>query len=236
MPSVLIVLTAATRWTQADGSQRATGYWAEEFIEPHRAFTAAGLDISLATPGGRVPTVDELSLAPEANNGDADKVADLRAYLESGSVQAFLEAPLRLEDVTPAGFDAVLIPGGHGPMQDLAVNEDLGRLLEATLPDTTKVVAAVCHGQAGLLSAGSTESWLFDGRKLTAFSDEEETMTGLAANAAWLLESRLRSAGADYSKGQPWSPYVVVDGNLVTGQNPASAGPAAEAVLKLLAA
>lgn len=235
MPSVLIVLSAATRWTQADGSQRPTGYWAEEFVEPHRAFTAAGLDISLATPGGRVPTVDELSLAPEANNGDTAKVADLRAYLESGSVQDLLKSPRRLEDVVPGDFDAVLIPGGHGPMQDLAVNEDLGRLLETALPDASKVVAAVCHGQAGLLSAGSAESWLFGGRRLTAFSDEEETMTGLAANAAWLLESRLRAAGADYSKGPAWSPHVVVDGNLVTGQNPASAGPAAEAVLKLLA-
>lgn len=236
MSSVLIVLTAATRWTQADGSQRPTGYWAEEFVEPYRAFTAAGLDVSLATPGGRVPTVDELSLAPEANNGDTEKVADLRAYLQTDAVQAFLRSPRRLEDVDAADYDAVLIPGGHGPMQDLAVNEDLGRLLEATLPDTSKVVAAVCHGQAGLLSAGSAASWLFTGRRLTAFSDEEETMTGLAANAPWLLESRLRAAGADYSKGQAWHPHVVVDRNLVTGQNPASAGAAAEAVLNLLAA
>jgi putative intracellular protease/amidase len=234
MSSVLMVLTAATKWTQKDGSQRPTGFWAEEFVDPHRILTAAGVDITVASPGGRPSVVDESSLSEQANGGDAAKVAELRAYL--AQVKDLLELPARLEDVNPADYDAVLIPGGHGPMQDLAVNPEVARVLEAMLPDSSKVVAALCHGQAGLLSAGNPDgSWLFKGRKLTSFTDEEEQMVGLAANAPWLLEERLRGAGAVYSSGPAWGPYVVVDGNLVTGQNPASAGPAAEAILKELA-
>lgn len=235
MSSVLMVLSAARKWSLKDGSQRPTGFWAEEFVDPHRVLVAAGVDITIATPGGRTPVADEVSLSEQANGGDAAKVAELRAYL--AEVKDLLEAPARLEDVDPGNYDAVMIPGGHGPMQDLAVNADVARVLEAMLPDPSKVVSALCHGQAGLLSAGNPDgSWLFKGRKLTSFTDEEEQMVGLAANAPWLLEERLRGAGAQFESGPAWGPYVVVDGNFVTGQNPASAGPAAERVLKELAA
>ncbi|MFD4610310.1 type 1 glutamine amidotransferase domain-containing protein [Streptomyces sp. NPDC058440] len=131
----------------------------------------------------------------------------------------------------------MLIPGGHGPMQDLAVNEDVARVLAAMLPDTSKVVAALCHGQAAFLPAGEAEGqWLFKGRRLTSFTDEEEASTGLAANAPWLLGERLRQVGARYDSGPAWSSYVVVDGNLVTGQNPTSAAEVARAVLGELSA
>lgn len=179
MPSLLVVLSGATRWTQQDGSQRPTGFWAEEFVEPHKAFTAAGIELTVVTPGGRPAVVDEGSLSPQSNNGDEEKVAELRAYLEN--VKDLLASPGRLEDVDPAGFDGVFIPGGHGPMQDLAVNEDVARVLQALLPDRSKVVAGLCHGPAAFLPAGDEEGkWLFKGRRLTAFTDEEETQTGLA--------------------------------------------------------
>ncbi|MEW1649050.1 type 1 glutamine amidotransferase domain-containing protein [Streptomyces sp. NPDC091219] len=234
MSSVLMVLSAARKWSQKDGSQRPTGFWAEEFVDPHRVLTAAGVDVTIATPGGRVPVADEVSLSEQANGGDAEKVAEIRAYL--AKVQPLLDSPARLEDVNPGDYDAVMIPGGHGPMQDLAVNEDVARILQTMLPDPSKVVSALCHGQASLLSTGHPDgSWLFKGRKLTSFTDEEEQMVGLAANAPWLLEERLRGAGAEFESGPAWGPYVVVDDNLVTGQNPASAGPAAEEVLKQLA-
>ncbi|MFD3484814.1 type 1 glutamine amidotransferase domain-containing protein [Streptomyces sp. NPDC058665] len=234
MSSVLMVLSAARKWTQKDGTQRPTGFWAEEFADPHRILSAAGVDITLATPGARVPVADEMSLSEQANGGDTAKVAELRAYLAGAA--GFLESPVRLEDVSPGDYDAVVIPGGHGPMQDLAVNEDVARVLEALLPDPTKVVTAICHGQAALLPAGASDgSWLFAGRRLTSFTDEEERQVGLADNAPWLLETRLRGAGAVYESGPAWGPYIAVDGNLVTGQNPASAGPAAEALLKELA-
>jgi putative intracellular protease/amidase len=235
MPSLLVILTGATKWTQQDGRQRPTGFWSEEFVEPHKAFTEAGAELTVATPGGRPSVVDELSLTAQANNGDEEKVAELRAYLDG--VKDLLAAPQRLEDMDPAAFDGVFIPGGHGPMQDLAVNEDVARMLQALLPDSSKVVAALCHGQAAFLPAGDADGqWLFKGRRLTSFTDEEETQTGLAANAPWLIGTRLKAAGADYVAGPAWSSHVVVDGNLVTGQNPASAADAANAVLKELEA
>jgi putative intracellular protease/amidase len=232
MSSALIVLSGATVWTQKDGTQRPTGFWAEELVEPHRTFSEAGVELTIATPGGRTAVADEGSLSPQVNGDDPERVAELRSYLDG--LAPVLSSPQRLEDVDPADFDAVVIPGGHGPMQDLAVDPEVGRVLAAALPDPDKTVAAICHGPASFLAAGDADGWLFAGRKLTAFTDEEETQTGLAANAPWLLETRLRDAGADFIGGPAWGPHVIVDGNLITGQNPASAKPAAEAVLERL--
>ncbi|HEX3786579.1 MAG TPA: type 1 glutamine amidotransferase domain-containing protein [Pseudonocardiaceae bacterium] len=234
MSSILLVLTSARFWSQNDGTQRPTGFWAEEFVVPHRILADAGVDITIATPGGRTPVADRMSLALEANNGDAELVAGLRSYLDK--TEELLAHPVRLEDVDPADYDGVLIPGGHGPMQDLAVNPDIARVLAALLPDQSKVVASLCHGPASFFSAGNPDgSWLFKGRKVTGFTDEEEQQVGLAANAPWLLEKRLRAGGAEFESGPAWGSYVVVDGNLITGQNPASGGAAAEAILKALA-
>jgi putative intracellular protease/amidase len=233
MSSVLMVLTSAKFWSQKDGTQRPTGFWAEEFVVPHRILIEAGVDLTIATPGGLPAVADELSLS--ASGGDAEKVARLRAYLESA--KDLLASPTRLEDIDPEDYDAVLIPGGHGPMQDLAVNADIGRVLRAMLNDPAKVVASLCHGPASFMAAGQDDgSWLFKGRRLTAFTDAEEEQVGLSANAPWLLEERLRGAGAHFESGPAWSSYVVVDGNLVTGQNPASGEAAANALLKELTA
>jgi putative intracellular protease/amidase len=234
MSSVLIVLTSARVWSQRDGSQRPTGFWAEEFVVPHRILVDAGVDVTVATPGGLTPVADQVSLSAEANGGNETLVADLRSYLDK--VSGLLETTVRLEDVDPADYDGVLIPGGHGPMQDLAVNPDVARVLAALLPDQSKVVASLCHGPASFFAAGDADGgWLFKGRRLTAFTDEEEQQAGLSDNAPWLLEERLRGAGATFESGPAWASYVVVDGNLITGQNPASGGAAAEAVLKALA-
>ncbi|GAA1859666.1 type 1 glutamine amidotransferase domain-containing protein [Asanoa iriomotensis] len=225
MSSVLIVLSGARFWTQLDGTQRPTGFWAEEFVAPHRILTEAGVNVTIATPGGRVPVADEVSLDDE----------NLKTYL--AGVRDTLESPARLADVDPADYDAVLIPGGHGPMQDLAVDPDVARILEAMLPDETKTVAALCHGVAAFLPAGAPDGgWLFRGRRMTSFADVEEDQVGLAANAPWLLESRLRAAGAVHETGPAFTSYVVVDGNLITGQNPQSAQAAGDALLKALPA
>ncbi|KUL28562.1 type 1 glutamine amidotransferase domain-containing protein [Actinoplanes awajinensis] len=233
MSKVLLVLSGARVWSQLDGTQHPTGFWAEEFVAPHRILIGAGQDVTIATPGGRVPVVDERSLDPAAGVDEA-AAADFRSYL--AEVKGLLESPVRLEDVDPDEFDAVLIPGGHGPMQDLAVDPDVARILGTLLPDQNKVVVSLCHGPAAFLAAGDSDGWLFKGRKLTAFTDEEERQAGLAAKAPWLLEARLRAAGAEFESGPAWGPYVVVDGNLITGQNPASGAPSAEALLKALAA
>lgn len=234
MYSFLMILTGATVWTQKNGAQRPSGFWAEEFVVPHDIFTQAGARVTIATPGGRPATVDALSLSPQANHGDLAKVAELSAYLERHA--DMLHAPQRIEDLNVSEFDAVFVPGGHGPMQDLAVDGDIGRVLSAALLNERKIVAAVCHGQASFLSAGDSDGWVFRGRRMTAFTNEEENQVGLAANAPWLLEDRLRAAGASFEADAPWTPHVTVDDNLVTGQNPASAAAAAQAVLDLLAA
>ena len=233
MKKVLMVLTGATSWELKDGSQHPTGFWAEEFVVPDRMFRDAGLEVTIATPGAVTPVVDEFSLALETNNNDNAKVEEYRAYLADSKDN--LGAAIALEEVDPSEYDIVFVPGGHGPMQDLATNADIARILEATLDDPAKIVASLCHGPASFSTATRDGQWLFKGRRLTAFLDEEESQVGFAEKAPWLLESRLREYGAIFESGPVWGSFVVVDGNLVTGQNPASAEEAAKAVLDLAA-
>ncbi len=230
MPKILTVLTASDHWTLNDGSKHPTGFWAEELLSPLEVFSEAGIDVDLASPGGVTPVVDEGSLDP-GTIGEEES-AKQRKALEDLADR--LSSTLVLADVDLDSYDAVFVPGGHGPMEDLAVSEDLGRIL-VTMLDGGKVVSSVCHGPAGLLPARRDDgSWLFAGRKLTAFSDAEEEQAGLADKAPWLLETRLREAGASFSSGEAWAPFVVVDDRLVTGQNPASSTEAAHKVVGLL--
>jgi putative intracellular protease/amidase len=235
MTRILIVLSGSDHWTLSDGTRHPTGYWAEEFVEPHRAFRHAGVHVDIATPGGVRPTVDKVSLTPDRAGGE-ERAADLRSYLES--LREELAAPMSVEHAAEhdSYYDAVFIPGGHGPMEDLPDCRPLGQIL-TDLYDAGRVVAAVCHGPAGLLSGRRADgSWLFAGRRLTSFTNEEERQAGLADRAPWLLETRLREQGADFDKGPPWAPHVVVDGHLVTGQNPSSSSAAAERTLAVLMA
>ncbi|MFF7357798.1 MULTISPECIES: type 1 glutamine amidotransferase domain-containing protein [Streptomyces] len=230
MSKILFVMTGADHWTLADGTKHPTGFWAEEAVTPYQAFKAAGHEIVVATPGGVVPPLDQVSLAPQFNGGEegAQKMADALASISE------IQHPVALEDVDLDDYAAVFYPGGHGPMEDLAVDATSGRLLVDTLA-SGKPLGVVCHAPAALLAATEADgSNAFAGYRLTGFSNAEETQNGLAAGAKWLLQDRLVEAGADYRAGEPWAPNVVVDRNLVTGQNPASAGPAAAEVLKKL--
>ena len=233
MKSILMALTGAKIWTMKDGTAHPTGFWAEEFIKPHKAFTDAGLKVTIATPGGVTPKVDELSLSLKMNNNDAGSIADQQAYLKH--MAAVLATPAKLEDAQADSYDAVFVVGGHGPMQDLAVHPTFGDFLAVMLDAPDKIVAAVCHGPASFLPAHRADgTWLFKGRALTGFSNEEETLATFADNAPWLLEDRLRAGGANYEADPAESVHVVVDDNLITGQNPASAEATANAVLKQL--
>jgi putative intracellular protease/amidase len=217
-----------------DGTPHPTGYWSREFIEAHKAFVNAGLDVKIATPGGVVPLVDELSFSIGYNKDEAD-VDTQKAYLKN--LESVFASPLVLADVDPDDFDVAFLVGGHGPMQDMAVDPSIGGILAALLDDPKKIVSAVCHGPAGFLSAHRPDgSWLFAGRKLTSFSNEEETGATFAGNAPWLLADRLRLAGAEYIALPAWTPHVVVDGNLITGQQQVSVEAAAAAVLDRLKA
>ena len=230
MINVLIVLSAADTWTRTDGSKYDSGVWAGKLVETHEKFAQANCEIDVATPGGQKPTIDPYSLDPDIAGPDVERFA---AYLET--IAQTLEAPLVLADVDPAGYDAVVIPGGHGPVEDLYKDSDMGRILVAA-DGAGKVIASVCHGPAALLSATDADGkWLFAGRRMTAFSDEEEAEFGTAENAPWLLATRLRESGAQYERGAAsWEPHVVQDGRLISGQNPASSGPMADAVLAAL--
>jgi len=233
MSSVLIVLTGSKVWTMKNGTPHPTGFWAREFVEAHQVFTEAGMKVTIATPLGVAPTVDPLSLELGYNDNSKDAVAHQLAYIKAN--ERARSAPARPEDMRAEDFDVVFIVGGHGPMQDLAVHPTIGDLLAAMLDDPNKVVSAVCHGSAGFLSAHRADgTWLFKGRKLTGFTNEEETMATFAGNAPWLLEDRLRLAGTIFDAAPAYTPHAVVDGNLVTGQQNVSAGVAAAAVLKQL--
>ncbi|MEU9984570.1 type 1 glutamine amidotransferase domain-containing protein [Streptomyces sp. NPDC050856] len=230
MAKILFVMSGADHWTLADGTKHPTGFWAEEAVAPYRAFTGAGHEVVVATPGGAVPAVDSASLAAEANGGQegADAVAEALAAMPE------LRRPLRLADVDLADYAAVFYPGGHGPMEDLAVDATSGRLLTRAL-ESGKPLGVVCHAPAALLAARAADgSSPFAGYRLTGFTNAEEAQAGFADKAKWLLQDRLVELGADFQEAEPWAPHVVVDRNLVTGQNPASSAPLAAELLKAL--
>jgi putative intracellular protease/amidase len=230
MARILFVVTGVDYWTLADGTKHPTGFWAEEAVAPYTAFKKAAHEVVVATPGGVVPTVDKGSLTAAANGGQeaADEISGTLASI------AELQHPVKLEDVNLDDYAAVFYPGGHGPMEDLAVNTDSGRLLTDALA-SGKPLGVVCHAPAALLAAKRADGTSpFAGYKLTGFTNAEETQAGLADKAKWLLQDRLVQIGADFQEGEPWGPYVVVDRNLVTGQNPSSSAPLADELLRML--
>ncbi|TDL38598.1 type 1 glutamine amidotransferase domain-containing protein [Arthrobacter nitrophenolicus] len=231
MANILMVVSAADSLTMKDGSEHPTGFWAEELVVAHQTLLAAGHTVHIATPGGRKPTVDQVSLAAESTGGE-ERAKGFRDYLES--IDGELSQPLALAGVDPSAYDAAVMPGGHGPMADLYKDPDLGRLLAAADRDG-KIIAPFCHGPAGLLSAtGDGGAFTFKGRRLTVFSNEEELGGGTGENTPWLVEDALKEKGAVVENGPAWSSNVVRDGNLITGQNPQSSEDVAKEVIKAL--
>ncbi|MGW1325275.1 type 1 glutamine amidotransferase domain-containing protein [Streptomyces antibioticus] len=219
MTRVLFVVSAADRWTLRDGEVHPSGYWGEELAMPHKIFSAAGWDITIATPGGKVPTLDRLSMSRTA--GWLSKLREVAAYLES--IQGELDRPRVLADIDPDDFDVVFYPGGHGPMEDLSVDPVSGALITRVLR-SGKPLALLCHAPAAAFAAQNEDgSWPFTGYRMTGLSNLEEKFNSFGRKAVWLLEDRLRESGAEYSKARlPLRPYVVVDRNVYTGQNPPS--------------
>ncbi|MGX5359429.1 type 1 glutamine amidotransferase domain-containing protein [Kocuria sp. KH4] len=230
MARVLLIVSAADALIMRDGTVHPTGFWAEELVVAHQVLREAGHTVEIATPGGRRPTVDRASLAPGAAGGQEQADA-FRAHLER--IDAELSAPLVLSEVDPADYDAFVLPGGHGPMADLVHDPSLGRIL-ASADRAGRLIAPFCHGPAGLLSAQDDGTFLFSGRRLTAFTNEEELGGGTGENTPWFLETVLREKGAVVATGPAWSSHVVRDANLVTGQNPQSSRAVAEVVLEAL--
>jgi putative intracellular protease/amidase len=225
MTSVLMVLSAADHWTLNDGTEHPSGFWAEEFVVPYELFTKAGWDITVATPGGKVPTLDRLSLG--LSGGLPTKTRKIEAKLDQ--LAPVLSTPANLSDVGAAAFDLVFYPGGHGPMEDLAYDKTSGSLLANRLA-SGKPLALLCHAPAAILAATAPDgSSPFAGYQMTGLSNREELLNRFAKKAPWLLEDKLKETGVDYVRGRlPLRPFIVVDGNLYTGQNPQSSEKLAE--------
>lgn len=219
MTRVLMVISAADRWTLSDGTVHPSGYWAEEVAEPHRLFSSVGWQITIATPGGRAPTLDRLSLG--LAGGLPWKRRAVECYL--GSIAGELDHPVALGTVRADDFDVIFYPGGHGPMEDLAYDPVSGALLRARLV-SGRPLALLCHAPAAILAASGPDGVSpFAGYRMTGLSNREELLNRFARKAPWLLEDRLKGAGVHYSKALlPLRPHVVVDRNLYTGQNPQS--------------
>ncbi|MEY9886820.1 putative intracellular protease/amidase [Catenulispora sp. MAP12-49] len=230
MAKVLFIVSGATYWVLKDGTRYATGYWAEEFANPYKILTEAGHEVVVATPRGVTPNVDMMSLRPEMVGGN-EAALELEAIIRSAEA---MRRPLQLSDVRLEDYDAVYLPGGHGPMADLAFDADVGRLLTQQLTSGNPLFI-VCHAPAALLATRIHGESPFKGFHITCFTNDEEEGVGLAPLAPWLLETDVKEkVGVKFSRGPMWKPYMVEDRNLVTGQNPASAAILGNRMLEIL--
>lgn len=233
--SILMILSAASAIPLTDGTMHPTGYWAEELAVPYAMLTGQGLRVRIATPGGTAPVVDPLSLDPREHGGDGEKVARLADALARIPALTAPEDLATLDDQVMDGIAALFFPGGHGPMVDLCQDPDVARLLRHCHA-RGKPVAALCHGPAALLAARDASGRnLYAGYRATSFSDAEEAQTELAGRLPHTLAAALGAQGLKLKPGPAWGAQVVVDRDLLTGQNPASAAPLAQALLAALA-
>ena len=222
------ILMVLTSHDQLGDTGHKTGFWLEEFASPYYVFKDANADITLASPEGGQPPLD-----PKSDEADFQTDAT-RRFKEDADAQAALANTSKLADVSPENFDAVFYPGGHGPLWDLAEDNNSIALIESIYA-SGKPVAAVCHAPAVLKNAKDSDgSPLVNGKSVTGFSNSEEDAVQLTEVVPFLLEDELKGKGGNYSKGDDWHPYTITDGNLITGQNPASSELAAKAVLEML--
>jgi putative intracellular protease/amidase len=222
---VLIVLTSHDR---LGNTGRKTGFWLEELAAPYYVFKDAGAEITLASPKGGQPPLDPKSNEPIFRT-------DLTRRFESDAqAEAQLGKTVRLETVRQEDYDTVFYPGGHGPMWDLAEDKNSIRLIESFLA-AGKTIALVCHAP-GVLRHVKTAAGrpLVEGRTVTGFTNGEEQEVELTKVVPFLVEDELLRLGAIFSKKKNWAVYTITDGQLITGQNPASSGPAAKVLLEAL--
>jgi putative intracellular protease/amidase len=232
MTKVLIVLTCAKEWHLKDGSKHFGGVWSPEFVYPHDRFTKAGYEVVVATLGGLPAPVDPASLSLGLQENDQAAVDFQRDYLRRPEIEAALARPACLEELDSGDFDVVFVPGGFGVFEDLGDNAVVGQIVARACGQEGKIVGTLCSGISALLRARTDDgSWPFAGKRMCGFPTTEMTDFGVAQGAPWLPEARLIKAGARYVQGQKHTDVVVVDGNLVTGQNGASSKRTAQAIV-----
>ncbi|MCL7763910.1 type 1 glutamine amidotransferase domain-containing protein [Polaribacter sp. Z014] len=223
--NILFVLTSHDK---LGDTGKKTGFWVEEFANPYYTLLDKGATITIATPKGGAAPIDPSSDAPDAATADTDRYnndADAKSKIANTKV---------LADMNADDFDAVFYPGGHGPLWDLT-NDKVSVALIEKFNNQAKPIAFVCHAPAVLKDVKNAEGKaLVKGKKVTGFSNKEEAAVGLTEIVPLLLEDMLIESGAFYSNGENWAPYAVQDGNLITGQNPASSELVAEKLLASL--
>lgn len=222
---ILMVLTSHHR---LGNTGHKTGFWLEEFAAPYYVFRDNNFQITLASPVGGQPPVDPKSEEPEY------QTETTRRFLDDREARDQLANTQRLESLNPEDFDAIFYPGGHGPLWDLAEDINSISLIES-FHRREKPIGCVCHGPAVLLHARGADGFpVVKGKRVTGFSNSEESLVQLTEVVPFMIEDMLHGRGGIYSKGEDWLPHIEVDGNLVTGQNPASSAAAAEAIVDLL--
>ena len=220
------ILLVCTSHSELGKTGNNTGFWIEELAAPYYAFKDAGYKVAIASPRGGTPPVDPGSLSKDMRGPIVDR------FEANAEASAALSSSTSLDDIVGVdAFAGVFLVGGHGTMWDFPQNANLARLVEQALTQG-KAIGAVCHGVAGLL-AGNVPA-LLKGKSVAGFSNAEETAVGLTEVVPFLLETKLVEAGFDYRSGPVFSPNVVTDGMLVTGQNPPSSLATAEAMIAVL--
>ena len=223
---ILMVLTSHDR---LGDTGKPTGFWLEEFAAPYYVFKDANADVTLASPKGGQPPIDPKSDAP-GNQAEATE-----RFKSDSAAQAALANTVKLADVKADDYDTVFYPGGHGPMWDLADDRTSIALIEGFY-NAGKPVAAVCHAPAVLHKVTYQGQPIVKGKRVTGFTNSEEEAVQLTNVVPFLVEDELKRLGGNYEKAADWADFTVVDGRLITGQNPASSASAARALLKLLQA
>ena len=222
------ILMVLTSHDQLGDTGNKTGFWLEEFSSPYYVFKDAGAEITLASPKGGQPPLDPSSDAEDAQTESTERFKNDR------EAQEHLANTEVLSKINPEDFDAVFYPGGHGPLWDLAEDSDSKAIIEH-LYHKNKPVGAVCHAPAVFKNTKAEDgNSLVSGKKVTGFSNSEEAAVELTEIVPFLVEDMLQQNGGHYSKGNDWESFIQIDGNLITGQNPASSADTAKATLAQL--
>src|SRR5690348_3352461 len=223
------ILMVLTSHDQLGNTGRKTGFWLEEFAAPYFVFRDAGVALTLASPKGGQPPLDPKSDLPE------NQTPAMARFKKDETAQKALANTRRLAEVKADDFDTVFYPGGHGPMWDLAESPVSIALIESFY-NSGKPVAFVCHAPGVLRHVTYKGQPLVKGKRVTGFTNQEEEEVQLTKVVPFLVEDELRRLGAKFEKVANWQPFAIVDGRLITGQNPASSTSAAQALVKLFAA
>lgn len=224
----LKILFVLTSHSQMGDTGHKTGFWVEEFANPYYTLVDQGVDITIATPKGGAAPIDPTSNLPQNATEDTER------FNKDEVVQKKINETIALAAINFEDYDAVFYPGGHGPLWDLAEDEISAKLIQ-DFNSMNKPIAFVCHAPAALKHVKNTQGeFLVKGKKMTGFTNEEEEAVQLTNVVPFLVEDMLKENGGIYTKGDNWVAYAVQDGNLITGQNPASSALVAEMLLKTL--